>query len=102
MKADMKTKQLLESAWEDYFFHREMHERSASLPVKKRHKAAMESASSRARYLDGLPKADISKKLETIKAVEMAGKYGHSRLGKEYAEMSLFRTVPNYAEGLHN
>lgn len=81
-------KKLLETAWEDYFYHREMYERSASLSVKKRHKAAMERASSRARYLDGLPKADIAQKLETIKAVEMAGKYGHSRLGKEYAGMS--------------
>lgn len=95
-------KKLLEQAWEDYFFHREMYERSVSLSVKKRHKAAMESASSRARYLDGLPKADISQKLGTIKQAEMAGKYGHSRLGKEQAEMSLFRTIPNYSECLHN
>jgi len=95
-------KKLLDQAWEDYFYHREMYEHSASLSVKKRHKAAMEHASSRARYLDGLPKADISAKLETIKAVEMAGKYGHSRLGKEFAELSLFRTIPNYSECLHN
>lgn len=95
-------KQLLETAWEDYFFHREMYERSAALSVKKRHKIAMDNASARARYLDGLPKADISHKLETIKQVEMAGKYGHSRLAKEQEELSLFRTVPNYAECLHN
>ena len=95
-------KQLLETAWEDYFYHREMYERSAALSVKKRHKIAMDNASARARYLDGLPKADIADKLETIKAVEMAGKYGHSRLAKEHEEMSLFRTVPNYDEGLHN
>lgn len=98
----MKTKQLLESAWEDYFYHREMYERSAALSVKKRHKQSMDKASARARYLDGLPKADIGDKLATIKAVESAGKYGHSGLGNEQAEMSLFRTVPNYAESLHN
>lgn len=98
----MKTKELLNSAWEDYFYHREMYERSAALSVKKRHKIAMDNASSRARYLDGLPKADIAHKLETIKQVEMAGKYGHCRLAKEQAEMSLFRTIPNYAESLHN
>lgn len=95
-------KQLLETAWEDYFYHREMYERSAALSVKKRHKIAMDNASARARYLDGLPKADISDKLETIKQVEMAGKYGNSRLAKEHEEMSLFRTIPNYAESLHN
>lgn len=95
-------KQLLETAWEDYYYHREMYERSAALSVKKRHKIAMDNASARARYLDGLPKADIAYKLRTIKAVEMAGKYGHSRLAKEHEEMSLFRTVPNYDEGLHN
>ena len=95
-------KQLLNSAWEDYFYHREMYERSASLSVKKRHKIAMDNASARARYLDGLPKADIADKLATIKAVQMAGKYGHSRLSKEHEEMSLFRLIPNYDEGLHN
>lgn len=98
----MKTKELLNSAWEDYFYHREMYERSAALSVKKRHKIAMDNASARARYLDGLPKADISDKLRTIKAVEMVGKYGHNGLGKEQAELSLFRTIPNYAESLHN
>ena len=98
----MKTKELLNSAWEDYFYHREMYERSAALSVKKRHKIAMDNASARARYLDGLPKADITHKLETIKAVQMAGKYGHSRLAKEYDEMSLFRTIPNYGQGLHS
>ena len=95
-------KQLLETAWEDYFFHREMYERSAALSVKKRHKQAMEAASARARYLDGLPKADIADKLETIKQVEMAGKYGHNGLGKDHEELSLFRMIPNYDEGLHN
>lgn len=98
----MKTKELLNSAWEDYFFHREMYERSAALSVKKRHKQLMESASFKARHLDGLPKADISDKLATIKAVESAGKYGHSRLANEHEELSLFRTIPNYDEALHN
>jgi hypothetical protein len=93
-------KKLIETAWEDYFFHREMYERSAALSVKKRNKQSMEAAAAKARYLDGLPKADIADKLRTIKAVESAGKYGHNGLGKEYAEMSLFRTVLNYQKCL--